>query len=44
MADCATLHVALIQSILEGDENAAAVNADRLMDFLRGMAEDAATR
>lgn len=44
MADCAALHVALIQAVLEGDENAAAVNADRLMDFLRGMAEDAATR
>ena len=44
MADCAALHVALIQSVLEGDENDAAVNADKLMDFLRGMAEDAATR
>ncbi|MET3661413.1 GntR family transcriptional regulator [Aquamicrobium ahrensii] len=44
MADCAAHHVALIQSVLDGDENAAAANADGLMDFLRGMAEDAATR
>jgi len=44
LADSAAHHVALIQSILDGDEDAAAANADRLMDLLRGLAEDAATR
>ncbi len=44
LADSAAHHVALIQSILDGDEDAAAANADRLMDLLRALAEDAATR
>ncbi|WP_435521542.1 GntR family transcriptional regulator [Aquamicrobium terrae] len=44
LADSAAHHVALIQSILDGDEDAAAADADRLMDLLRGLAEDAATR
>jgi DNA-binding GntR family transcriptional regulator len=44
LADSAAHHVALIQSILDGDEEAAASNADRLMSLLRGLAEQAVTR
>lgn len=44
LADSAAHHVALIQSILDGDEEAAAADADRLMSLLRSLAEAAATR
>ena len=44
MADCAAHHVALIQSILDGDGDTAAADDARLMDFLRNLAGDAATR
>jgi DNA-binding GntR family transcriptional regulator len=44
LADSAAHHVALIQSVLDGDEEAAAGNADRLMSLLRNLAETAVTR
>ncbi|TGU97316.1 GntR family transcriptional regulator, partial [Mesorhizobium sp. M8A.F.Ca.ET.173.01.1.1] len=37
-------HVALIRSILDGDEEAAAKDAKKLMALLRGHAEVPATR
>src|SRR5438445_935689 len=44
LAESAEHHVALIRSILDGDEEAAAKDAKRLMALLRGHAEIAATR
>jgi DNA-binding GntR family transcriptional regulator len=44
LAESAEHHVALIRSILAGDEEAAAKDAKRLMALLRGHAETAATR
>ncbi|MER8883864.1 GntR family transcriptional regulator [Mesorhizobium sp. M0902] len=44
LAESAEHHVALIRSILAGDEEAAAKDAKRLMALLRGHAEAAATR
>jgi DNA-binding GntR family transcriptional regulator len=44
LAESAEHHVALIRSILDGDEEAAAKDAKRLMALLRGHAEAAATR
>jgi DNA-binding GntR family transcriptional regulator len=44
LAESAEHHVALIRSILDGDEDAAAKDAKRLMALLRGHAEVAATR
>ncbi|WP_050592955.1 GntR family transcriptional regulator [Mesorhizobium sp. LSHC422A00] len=44
LAESAEHHVALIRSILAGDEEAAAKDAKRLMALLRGHAEVAATR
>ncbi|MER8750437.1 GntR family transcriptional regulator [Mesorhizobium sp. M1050] len=44
LAESAEHHVALIRSILDGDEEAAAEDAKRLMALLRGHAEAAATR
>jgi len=44
LAESAEHHVALIRSILDGDEEAAAKDAERLMALLRGHAETAATR
>ncbi|MGX5845538.1 GntR family transcriptional regulator [Mesorhizobium sp. PL10] len=44
LAESAEHHVALIRSILSGDEEAAAKDAKRLMALLRGHAEVAATR
>ena len=44
LAESAEHHVALIRSILEGDEDGAAAEADRLMMLLRLHAEAAATR
>jgi DNA-binding GntR family transcriptional regulator len=44
LAESAEHHVALIRSILDGDEEAAAKDAKRLMALLRGHAEVAATR
>jgi DNA-binding GntR family transcriptional regulator len=44
LAESAEHHVALIRSILDGDEEAAAKDAKRLMALLRGHAETAATR
>ncbi|WP_185970459.1 MULTISPECIES: GntR family transcriptional regulator [unclassified Mesorhizobium] len=44
LAESAEHHVALIRSILAGDEEAAAKDAKRLMALLRGRAEVAATR
>lgn len=44
LAESAEHHVALIRSILVGDEEAAAKDAKRLMALLRGHAEAAATR
>ncbi|MER8441149.1 GntR family transcriptional regulator [Mesorhizobium sp. M1312] len=43
LAESAEHHVALIRSILDGDEDAAAKDAKRLMALLRGHAEAAAT-
>ena len=42
LAESAERHVALIRSILEGDEKAAAAEAERLMALLRSHAETAA--
>ncbi len=44
LAEAAEHHVALIRSILEGDEDASAKEADRLMALLRSHAETAARR
>jgi DNA-binding GntR family transcriptional regulator len=44
LAESAEHHVALIRSILDGDEEAAAKDAKKLMSLLRGHAEVAATR
>ena len=44
LAESAEHHVALIRSILDGDEEAAAKDAKKLMALLRGHAEAAATR
>ncbi|QIA21336.1 GntR family transcriptional regulator [Mesorhizobium sp. AA22] len=44
LAESAEHHVALIRSILDGDEDSAAKDAKRLMALLRGHAEAAATR
>ncbi|BAB50750.1 MULTISPECIES: GntR family transcriptional regulator [Mesorhizobium] len=44
LAESAEHHVALIRSILDGDEEAAAKDAKRLMALLRSHAEVAATR
>jgi DNA-binding GntR family transcriptional regulator len=44
LAESAEHHVALIRSILDGDEDAAAKDAKRLMALLRGHAAAAATR
>jgi len=44
LAESAEHHVALIRSILAGDEDAAAKDAKRLMALLRGNAEAAARR
>lgn len=44
LAESAGHHVALIRSILEGDEEGAAAEADRLMILLRAHAEAAARR
>ena len=44
LAESAEHHVALIRSILDGDEEAAAKDAKKLMALLRGHAETAATR
>lgn len=44
LAESAEHHVALIRSILDGDEEGAAKDAKRLMALLRGHAETAATR
>ncbi len=44
LAEAAGQHVALIRSILEGDEEGAATEADRLMILLRANAEAAARR
>jgi DNA-binding GntR family transcriptional regulator len=44
LAESAEHHVALIRSILEGDEEGAAAEADRLMILLRAHAEAAARR
>jgi len=44
LAESAEHHVALIRSILDGDEEGAAKDAKRLMALLRGHAEVAATR
>jgi len=44
LAEAAGQHVALIRSILEGDEEGAAAEADRLMILLRSHAEAAARR
>jgi DNA-binding GntR family transcriptional regulator len=44
LAESAEHHVALIRSILAGDEDAAAKDAKRLISLLRGHAEIAATR
>ena len=44
LAESAEHHVALIRSILDGDEEAAAKDAKKLMTLLRGHAEVAATR
>jgi DNA-binding GntR family transcriptional regulator len=44
LAESAEHHVALIRSILDGDEEGAAKDAKRLMSLLRGHAETAATR
>ncbi|WP_287063306.1 GntR family transcriptional regulator [Mesorhizobium sp.] len=44
LAESAEHHVALIRSILDGDEDAAAKDAKRLMALLRGHAQAAATR
>jgi DNA-binding GntR family transcriptional regulator len=44
LAEAAEHHVALIRSILAGDEDAAAKDAKRLISLLRGHAEIAATR
>ncbi|TGP53623.1 GntR family transcriptional regulator [bacterium M00.F.Ca.ET.230.01.1.1] len=44
LAESAEHHVALIRSILDGDEEAAAKDAKKLMALLRGHAEVAATR
>ena len=44
LAESAEHHVALIRSILDGDEEAAAKDAKRLMALLRGHAETAAKR
>lgn len=44
LAESAEHHVALIRSILEGDEEGAAAEADRLMILLRAYAEAAARR
>ncbi|MDX8478385.1 GntR family transcriptional regulator [Mesorhizobium sp. VK24D] len=44
LAESAEHHVALIRSILDGDEEAAARDAKKLMALLRGHAEAAATR
>jgi DNA-binding GntR family transcriptional regulator len=44
LAESAENHVAIIRSILDGDEDAAAKDAKRLMALLRGHAETAARR
>ncbi|MDQ2703753.1 MAG: GntR family transcriptional regulator [Pseudomonadota bacterium] len=44
LAESAEQHVSLIRSILEGDEEGAAAEADRLMILLRAQAEAAARR
>jgi DNA-binding GntR family transcriptional regulator len=44
LAESAEHHIALISSILAGNEDAAAKDAKRLMALLRGHAETAATR
>ncbi len=44
LAASAELHVGLIQSILEHDEDAAAASVERLMAMLRSLAEATATR
>jgi DNA-binding GntR family transcriptional regulator len=44
LAEAAEHHVALIRSILDGDEDASAKEADRLMALLRSHAEAAARR
>ncbi|WP_245436311.1 GntR family transcriptional regulator [Mesorhizobium tamadayense] len=44
LAESAEHHVALIRSILDGDEEGAAKDAKKLMTLLRGHAEVAATR
>ena len=44
LAESAEHHVALIRSILDGDEEAAAKDAKKLMSLLRGHAEAAALR
>jgi DNA-binding GntR family transcriptional regulator len=44
LAESAEHHVALIRSILDGDEEGAAKDAKKLMALLRGHAEVAATR
>ncbi|UCI08419.1 GntR family transcriptional regulator [Mesorhizobium sp. B1-1-8] len=44
LAESAEHHVALIRSILDGDEEGAAKDAKKLMALLRGHAEAAATR
>jgi DNA-binding GntR family transcriptional regulator len=44
LAEAAEHHVALIRSILEGDEAAAAAEAERLMSLLGSHAEAAARR
>jgi DNA-binding GntR family transcriptional regulator len=44
LAEAAERHVALIRSILEGDEQAAAAEAERLMSLLGSHAEAAARR
>jgi len=44
LAEAAERHVALIRSILEGDEKAAAAEAERLMSLLGSHAEAAARR
>ncbi len=44
LAEAAEHHVALIRAILDGDEEAPAAEAERLMALLRGHAEAAARR
>ena len=44
LAEAAEHHVSLIRSILDGDEDASAKEADRLMALLRSHAETAARR